>query len=127
MQLDFHDLRTNSGPALLRALKQIETAMTAQEARLSQAETDIADLQYLLSEELIARLAPRYPRLRTRQREIVAELGGGWQIVRQPNDTQGTITMAGADLVSDDSIGTPGVSWLHSGLTREQYEQRGKA
>lgn len=36
MQLDWHDLRTNGCPALLRALKTIETDLTEQEVRLSQ-------------------------------------------------------------------------------------------
>jgi hypothetical protein len=93
MQLDWHDLKTNGCPALLRALKLIETILTQQDAQLSQAETDIAELQYLLSEELIARLAPRSPRLLPRQRQIVAELGGGWRIERQavsPNASAAT-------------------------------------
>jgi|WetSurMetagenome_2_1015567.scaffolds.fasta_scaffold321795_1 hypothetical protein len=114
MQLDWHDLKTNGCPALLRALKQIETvlteqtqllsvaekqaklilaAQTQQETRLSQAEKaieictaanmrqemDIAEQQYLLSEELIARLAPP-----VELREIVEDLGAGWRIERQP-------------------------------------------
>jgi hypothetical protein len=40
MQLDWHDLRTNGCPALLRALKKIETALTqqAQDIRVLQYE-----------------------------------------------------------------------------------------
>jgi len=110
MQLDWHDLKTNGCPALLRALKQIETVlteqtqllsvaekqaklMTQQETRLGQAEKaieictaanmrqemEIAEQQYLLSEELIARLAPP-----VELREIVEELGVGWSIECQP-------------------------------------------
>jgi hypothetical protein len=56
MQLDWHDLKTNGSPALLRTLQLIETILTQQEAA-------IAELQYLWSEviitqQLAARPAP---------------------------------------------------------------------
>ena len=87
MQLDWHDLRINGSPALMQALKQIETALTQQEQ-------DITELQYLLSEELILRLAPRSPRLLTRQRQVIEELGHGWWIERcaTPNASAATST-----------------------------------
>lgn len=132
MQLDWHDLKTNGCPALLRALKQIETTLTQQEE-------DIAELQYLVSEEIIERLAPHKRYLLPRQRQIVAELGGGWRIERQPAEPNAdaatsappppnpaaTVTSRGTDWVRDttpggwfksyrqpNEPGTPGVSWL---------------
>lgn len=63
MQLDWHDLRTNGCPALLRALKQIEAALTQQEQKT-------ADLQYLVSEELMISLAPP-----AELHEIIEDLG----------------------------------------------------
>jgi hypothetical protein len=103
MQLDWHDLRTNGCPALLRALKLIETALTQQEARLSQQRENITELQYLISEEIMVTLtdAPKKPQLLPRQREVVAELGSGWQIVRQPSDTPAATT----------TVGVPGSTW----------------
>lgn len=46
MQLDWQDLKINGCPALWRALKQIETTLTQQEQAT-------AELQYLVSEELL--------------------------------------------------------------------------
>jgi hypothetical protein len=69
MQLDWHDLRTNGCPALLRALKQIETVMTQQEKDI---------------EVLMDHLVPARPHLLPHQREIVEELGNGCRIERQP-------------------------------------------
>jgi uncharacterized coiled-coil protein SlyX len=100
MQLDWHDLRTNGCPALLRALKLIETALTEQETRLSQQRQDITELQYLISEEIMTSLAPP-----AELREVVEELGHGWQIVRQPNDTRGETT----------TVGVPGSTWKTTG------------
>ena len=93
MQLDWHDLKTNGCPALLRALKQIEIALAQQDA-------DIAELQCLVSEDHHGRPDPagrtQKPQLLPRQRQIVAELGHGWQIVRQPNANPEATTMAAA-------------------------------
>ena len=93
MQLDWHDLKTNGCPALLRALKQIEIALAQQDA-------EIAELQRLVSETIMADLtqpaAPQKPQLLPRQREVVAELGHGWQIERQPNANPEATTMAAA-------------------------------
>jgi hypothetical protein len=80
MQLDWHDLQTNGCPALLRALKQIETGLT------QQAE-EITELQYLISDEIMRSLAPS-----AELPEIVEELGHGWRIIRQPCDTRGETT-----------------------------------
>jgi len=91
MQLDWHDLKINGYPALLRALKQIEDIVT-QQAR------EITELQYLISEEIMADLAQPPAELRA----IVEELGAGWQIVRQPSDTRGATT----------TVGGPGDTWL---------------
>lgn len=85
MQLDWHDLKTNGCPALLRALKQIETTMTQQEE-------DITELKYLVSEELMARLAKP-----SELREVVEELGAGWRIERQPGDILNTTTVEDVD------------------------------
>jgi len=85
MQLDWHDLRTNGCPALLRALKQIETT-------LMQQEQDIAELQYLVSEELLIGLAQP-----AELREVVEELGAGWRIERQPQSTPAATTVEDID------------------------------
>jgi hypothetical protein len=113
MQLDWHDLRTNGCPALFRALKQIEHALAEQSQLLSVAEkqdqlilaaqlqqgADITDLQYLISEEIMARIAPPEDLM-----VVVEDLDHGWLTVRQPNDTQGGITMAGTP---DDEANGP--------------------
>ena len=81
MQLDYHDLKTNGCPALLRALQQIETVLTQQEQ-------NITELQALVSGEMIAGLVKP-----TELREVVAELGAGWRIERQPGSNQDTTEM----------------------------------
>ena len=97
MKLDWHDLKTNGCPALLRALKQIEDIVT-QQAR------EITDLQYLVSEEIMIDLAQpdafKKPQLLPRQHQVVAELGHGWQIEYQPPTNPEETTTAGtpADL-----------------------------
>lgn len=94
MQLDWHDLKINGCPAIMRALKQIEAILTEQEKLLSvaekqdkliiaaqlQQEQDIEELQYLLSEEIMASMA--HP---AELREIFEEQG--WpqrRIEREP-------------------------------------------
>jgi hypothetical protein len=109
MQLDWHELRTNGCPALLRALKQIEHALAEQSQLLSVAEkqdklilaaqlqqgADITDLQYLISEEIMARIAPPED-----LREVV--IHGRWT-GRQPNENpDAAIT----------TVGVPGDTWL---------------
>lgn len=56
MQIDFHDLRMNGSPALLRALAQIETALKKLDAAQAQQEEAIIELQYLWSEEIMRQL-----------------------------------------------------------------------
>lgn len=85
MQLDWHDLKTNGSPALLRTLKQIQTALTQQEQ-------EISELQYLLSEEIMASLASPSER-----REVIADLGHGWRIERQPQSTPVATTIGEVD------------------------------
>ena len=112
MQLDWHDLRTNGCPALLRALKQIEHALAEQSQLLSVAEkqdklilaaqlqqgADITDLQYLISEEIMARIAPPEDLM-----VVVEDLDHGWLTVRQPNENpDAAIT----------TVGVPGDTWL---------------
>lgn len=99
MQLDWHDLKTNGSPALLRTLKQIEITLTQQEKA-------IAELQYLVSEEIIISLTPP-----AELREIIEELGNGWRIERQPaslNASAATSAPPAATMMA----GTPGDSWL---------------
>jgi hypothetical protein len=129
MQLDWHELRTNGCPALLRALKQIEHALGEQSQLLSVAEkqdqlilaaqlqqgADITDLQCLISEEIMARIAPPEDLM-----VVVEDLDHGWLTVRQPNENPDAATfdpptatmLTGFDWVSSSPIGTPGVSWM---------------
>ena len=106
MQLDWHDLKTNGCPALLRALKQIETTLNEQEHRFSQAEKAreilttcqnrqeqaLTDLQYLLSEEIMRQLLDQ-PSVSATPSTIVADLGSGWRIERRPANDHPAITM----------------------------------
>jgi hypothetical protein len=90
MQLDWHDLRTNGCPTLLRALKLIETVLTEQEQ-------DITELQYLISEEIMAGLTTP-----AELREVVEKRGHGWRTICQPSDTPAATT----------TVGVPGDTWL---------------
>ena len=98
MQLDWHDLKTNGSPALLRALKHIETTLTQQEA-------DIAELQHLVSEDLMADLtqpaAPQSARS-SRERQVIEDLGHGWRIERCASRTPapGNLDPAGNRLIT---------------------------
>lgn len=82
--LDWHDLRFNGAPAVIRALEQLQKFVNSQETKLNlldhqlheaqaQQETAIQELQYLWSEEIIDILSvpPLGP---ITPSEVVAEL-----------------------------------------------------
>ncbi len=56
MQLDFQDLQLNGFLSLLRALEEIQTAVDRLNAIVGATAEEIAELQYLWSEKLMAQL-----------------------------------------------------------------------
>jgi hypothetical protein len=103
MPLDWSDLKLNGLPALFRALENLdkrEGNLTAlhnhlsyqlgklqtshqslldQLSNLTDLSTRLADLEYLISEELLLGLVQP-----AQIQDVVAELGNGWRIERQP-------------------------------------------
>lgn len=68
--------------------------------RNNEIQEQVEELQNQLSSEIMARLLPQQkPGLLERQREVVEELGNGWRIERQPNDSQDvTVTTTAEDV-----------------------------
>ena len=58
--------------------------------QINEIQEAVEELQGLVSGEMMAGLVKP-----AELREVVAELGHGWRIERQPSDTQGATTMAG--------------------------------
>lgn len=83
--VDWHDLHLNGMSAVHRAISRLlkaqERAEMAQRAEICALRERVEQLEYLWSEEIMARLATP-AELRT----VVAELGAGWRIERGPND-----------------------------------------
>lgn len=119
MPLDWSDLKLNGAPAILRALEtldkreinlnalhthlsyqlgQLQTSHQAlldqlgQLTNLTDLSTRLADLEYLISEELLLGLAQP-----AEIREVVAELGAGWRIERQPQSIPAATTVEDVD------------------------------
>ena len=120
--LDWHDLHMNGMSAISRALETLQRELAAlanQQALLAhrmdallktqatQGES-IEELQYLLSEEIMAQLLAQPP-VATTPSEVVAELGHGWQIERQLAANPASITIAGI----------PSDSWQDDGWVRQ--------
>jgi hypothetical protein len=82
--VDWHDLHLNGMPAVHRAISRLQKAQErlelAQRAEMRELSAQVAQLEYLWSEEIMAHLTPP-----AALRVIVAELGSGWRIEREPN------------------------------------------
>jgi len=83
--VDWHDLHLNGMPAVHRAISRLQKTQERLEVSFKAALNDLTErveqLEYLWSEEIMANLAPP-----AELRAVVAELGGGWRIEREPSD-----------------------------------------
>jgi hypothetical protein len=106
-RMDLDQIRHNLRFCGMTAYRAI---ILAQAAQINELQEQVEDLQEQVSTAIMARLLPpKSPELLPRQREVIEDLGHGWQIERSQPEPNPAAT---ATSPGPESIGTPGVSWL---------------